>query len=103
MDLSFSYSSMGSLLNGLGDLKGALAAQQNALTIREGVYRADPLNEHAFTTTIMAHKSIAGVLTRQGDLDGAIAREGKILELREAWEKAHPSTHGDAGWQASFH
>src|SRR5437763_362832 len=38
-----------------------------------------------------------------GPMQGAIGREREMLKLRETWEKSHPSTQGNAGWQASFH
>ena len=94
-NLSLAHSQLGAVREAQGDVAGALAAYQAALTIRERLV-ANPANAEWQRDLSISHGRIGDVRVAQGELPGALAAYQDALRIAERLAAADPH---NAQWQ----
>ncbi len=82
-DIAMAYAKVGDIQELQGNLKGALANQQEALEIRERLVADDPVSAQARFELSISYVNLGIVHRYQGDLKGALANHQKALAIRE--------------------
>jgi eukaryotic-like serine/threonine-protein kinase len=86
-----SHNQLGTILEGLGDLSGALENERRALALLEKLLAASPGDTQLRRSLSITHDYMARSLFLSGDIAAALESNGKALELRAALATQDPT------------
>ena len=94
-ELATAYDKVGDILGNpykpnLGDPAGAIESYKKALSIRQGLYAADPTNVETRRALARSHSQIAMMMWTVSDTAGVIENVGKSLEIYDDLLKKQP-------------
>jgi tetratricopeptide (TPR) repeat protein len=91
LDLSYSLASLASSERQVGRLDEAVRHYEQALELRQGVLKVDPVNDQAEDAVARAHETLAMTLNQRGDRARALESALAAVRARERRATARPA------------